>query len=85
MESRFRVLFLIVAIVSLPGCAATKNLFGLENEAAPPPTARRHRRTVAANPASARISSRPRPVTSSESPSVTARSGMATRDYRFPR
>ncbi len=39
MESRFRVLFLICAIVSLPGCAATKNLFGLDNEEAPPPTA----------------------------------------------
>ncbi len=39
MESRFRVLFLIVAIVSLSGCAATKNLFGLESEEAPPPTA----------------------------------------------
>ena len=39
MESRFRVLFLIVAITSLPGCAATKNLFGLGNEEAPPPTA----------------------------------------------
>ncbi len=39
MESRFRVLFLIVAIVSLPGCAATKNLFGFGNEEAPPPSA----------------------------------------------
>jgi outer membrane beta-barrel protein len=39
MESRFRVLFLIVAIVSLSGCAATKNLFGIGNEEAPPPTA----------------------------------------------
>ncbi len=40
MESRFRVLFLILAILSLPGCAATKNLFGMggdEDEA--PPTA----------------------------------------------
>ena len=36
MESRFRVLFLIVAIVSLSGCAATKNLFGTGNEEAPP-------------------------------------------------
>lgn len=36
MESRFRVLFLIVAIVSLPGCAATKNLFGFGDEEAPP-------------------------------------------------
>ncbi len=39
MESRFRVLFLSIAIVSLPGCAATKNLFGFGNEAAPPPSA----------------------------------------------
>ncbi|MCH7537835.1 MAG: outer membrane beta-barrel domain-containing protein [Proteobacteria bacterium] len=39
MESRFRVLFLIVAITSLPGCAATKNLFGMGNEVAPPPSA----------------------------------------------
>lgn len=39
MESRFRVLFLIVVIASLPGCAATKNLFGMGNEEAPPPTA----------------------------------------------
>ena len=39
MESRFRVLFLITAIVSLSGCAATKNLFGFGNESAPPPSA----------------------------------------------
>ncbi len=39
MESRFRVLFLIVAIISLPGCAATKNLFGFGPEEAPPPSA----------------------------------------------
>ncbi len=39
MESRFRVLFLIVAIVSLPGCAATKNLFGFGQKEAPPPSA----------------------------------------------
>ena len=39
MESRFRVLFLIVAVISLPGCAATKNLFGIDNREAPPPTA----------------------------------------------
>jgi outer membrane beta-barrel protein len=39
MESRFRVLFLIVAVISLPGCAATKNLFGFGNKEAPPPTA----------------------------------------------
>ena len=39
MESRFRVLFLIVATVSLPGCAAMNNLFGGGGEEAPPPTA----------------------------------------------
>ena len=39
MESRFRVLFLAVAIVCLPGCAATKNLFGSGQEEAPPPSA----------------------------------------------
>ncbi len=39
MESRFRVLFLIVATVSLPGCAAMNNLFGGGSEEAPPPTA----------------------------------------------
>jgi len=39
MESRFRVLFLIVAMISLSGCAATKNLFGFGNEEAPPPAA----------------------------------------------
>ena len=39
MESRFRVLFLIVAMISLSGCAATKNLFGFGNDEAPPPTA----------------------------------------------
>ena len=39
MESRFRVLFLIVAVVSLSGCAATKNLFGFGREEAPPPSA----------------------------------------------
>jgi outer membrane beta-barrel protein len=42
MESRFRVLFLIVALaasVSLSGCAATKNLFGFGREEAPPPSA----------------------------------------------
>jgi len=38
MESRFRVLFLIVAIIGLPGCAATKNLFGFGDREAPPPT-----------------------------------------------
>ncbi len=39
MESRFRVLFLIVAMIGLSGCAATKNLFGFGNESAPPPSA----------------------------------------------
>ena len=39
MESRIRVLFLIIATISLSGCAATKNLFGLGNEEAPPPSA----------------------------------------------
>ena len=39
MESRFRVLFLIVAMISLSGCAATKNLFGFGNDEAAPPTA----------------------------------------------
>jgi len=39
MESRLRVLFLIVATISLSGCAATKNLFGFGNEEAPPPSA----------------------------------------------
>jgi len=39
MESRFRVLFLIVAMVGLSGCAATKNLFGFGREEAPPPSA----------------------------------------------
>ncbi len=39
MESRFRVLFLIAMMVALSGCAATKNLFGLGSEEAPPPSA----------------------------------------------
>jgi outer membrane beta-barrel protein len=39
MESRFRVLFLIAVMITLSGCAATKNLFGLGNEETPPPTA----------------------------------------------
>jgi outer membrane beta-barrel protein len=39
MESRFRVLFLMTALISLSGCAATKNLFGFGNESAPPPSA----------------------------------------------
>jgi len=38
MESRIRVLFLIAALFSLAGCAATKNLFGIEPKEAPPPT-----------------------------------------------
>jgi outer membrane beta-barrel protein len=38
MESRFRVLFLIVALFSLSGCAATKNLFGFGDKEAPPPS-----------------------------------------------
>ena len=40
MESRFRVLFLILmAQFALSGCAATKNLFGFGRDEAPPPTA----------------------------------------------
>ena len=39
MESRFRTLFLIAVMISLSGCAATKNLFGFGNESAPPPSA----------------------------------------------
>jgi outer membrane beta-barrel protein len=39
MESRFRVLFLITLVIMLSGCAATKNLFGIGDEEAPPPTA----------------------------------------------
>ena len=39
MESRFRVLFLILlAQLALSGCAATKNLFGLGPDEAPPPS-----------------------------------------------
>lgn len=38
MESRFRVLFLITLVVMLSGCAATKNLFGIGNDEAPPPS-----------------------------------------------
>ncbi len=38
MESRFRVLFLVVAMIALSGCAATKGLFGLgKGESAPRP------------------------------------------------
>jgi hypothetical protein len=39
MESRFRVLFLIVAMISLSGCAATKNLFGFDSREETSPTA----------------------------------------------
>lgn len=39
MESRIRVLFLIVAATTLSGCAATKDLFGFDREQAPPPSA----------------------------------------------
>ena len=39
MESRFRVLFLIIATISLSGCAAMKNLFGFGDKETPPPTA----------------------------------------------
>ena len=38
MESRIRVLFLAAVVFGLPGCAATKNLFGWGNDSAPPPT-----------------------------------------------
>jgi outer membrane beta-barrel protein len=39
MESRFRLLFLVlpVFVLGLSGCAATKNLFGWGEEEAPPP------------------------------------------------
>jgi outer membrane beta-barrel protein len=36
MESRIRVLFLIISLISLSGCAATKNLFGIGPKEAPP-------------------------------------------------
>ena len=41
MESRFRLLFLVLPVfaLGLNGCAATKNLFGRGNNSAPPPTA----------------------------------------------
>ncbi len=39
MEIRFRVLFLIIALGMTSGCAATKNLFGIGDKEAPPPTA----------------------------------------------
>jgi outer membrane beta-barrel protein len=38
MESRIRVLFLIIALIGLSGCAATKNLFGIGPDEAPPPS-----------------------------------------------
>ena len=38
MESRIRVLFLIIALIGLSGCAATKNLFGIDPKEAPPPS-----------------------------------------------
>ena len=38
MENRFRGLFLIAAVVSMSGCAATKDLFGIGNEETPPPS-----------------------------------------------
>lgn len=38
MESRLRVLFLISALIVVSGCAATKNLFGIGPEEAPPPS-----------------------------------------------
>jgi outer membrane beta-barrel protein len=38
MESRFRSLFLAIALLALSGCAATKNLFGMDGrQSAPPP------------------------------------------------
>lgn len=38
MESRFRVLFLVFAMLAMSGCAATKGLFGLgKGKSAPPP------------------------------------------------
>lgn len=38
MEARFRVLFLIILVAGMSGCAATKRLFGMGPEEAPPPT-----------------------------------------------
>ncbi|MGB5345945.1 MAG: outer membrane beta-barrel domain-containing protein [Woeseia sp.] len=37
MESRIRVLFLILLVATTSGCAATRNLFGMGRESAPPP------------------------------------------------
>ncbi len=41
MESRFRLLFLVLPVfaLGLGGCASTKNLFGWGNQSAPPPAA----------------------------------------------
>ena len=39
MESRFRILFLTVVLVGLSGCAATKDLFGLDDRETPVPGA----------------------------------------------
>lgn len=39
MESRIRVFLLITAMITLYGCAATRNLFGLGPKEAPPPSA----------------------------------------------
>ena len=38
MESRIRVLFLIISLICLSGCAATKNLFGGGTDEAPRPS-----------------------------------------------
>ena len=38
METRVRVLFLSILVLMLSGCAATKNLFGIGDDEAPPPT-----------------------------------------------
>ena len=37
MESRFRLLFLVIFAFGFSGCAATKNLFGFGEEETPPP------------------------------------------------
>ncbi len=39
MESRIRVFLLITAMITLSGCAVTRNLFGLGPKEAPPPSA----------------------------------------------
>ena len=38
MESRFRILFLIIAVIGTSGCAATKSLFGIGPDEVPPPS-----------------------------------------------